>query len=53
MTEKIVSITLDGADYTWNGKCWYNNKTFATPCTIIVAKLNAKLAKQLGIKPRF
>ena len=52
MTSEQVCIKLDGYDYIWDGKDWYNRKTYAIPPTAVIMRLNAALGKLLGIQPR-
>lgn len=52
MTEKTVSIVLNGIDYTWDGQSWYETRTFATPPTAVIGQLNKALGIQLGEKPK-
>ena len=52
MTNQQVHIQLDGYEYVWDGKDWYNRKTYAIPPTAIIMLLNAELGKLLGVAPR-
>src|SRR5213593_4902970 len=39
---------LEGKSYTWDGKVWYESKTFMRTPKAIVSKLNALLKDQLS-----
>ncbi len=52
MSNELVCIQLDGKEYIWDGKDWYNRKTYAIPPTCIRMRLTAELGKLRGDKPR-
>lgn len=41
-------ITLDRTSYTWNGKRWYETKSFVTPCKDTIRRLNDELRPSLA-----
>ena len=44
---KTTEINLDGNTYIWDGIRWYHAKTFVTPPTVDILKLDSLLLKAL------
>ncbi len=43
---RFITITFDGNQYIWNGKRWFDRKTYLEPPTAISSKLNTIVAGQ-------
>ena len=49
---KSKEVNLDGNTYIWDGERWYHAKTFVTPPTVAVLKLDLLLLKALEEEDR-
>ena len=45
-----ITVTLDGYEYLWDGKKWFNRNTFLEPPKAIVSKLHALAANQMSVQ---
>ncbi len=43
-----ITVTFDGNEYAWNGKKWFDRKTFLEPPTAIASKLHTLSASRIS-----
>ena len=47
---KPFTIDLEGCSYTWNGRSWFDSRTYHAPPAALASKLNELLASHLAIE---
>lgn len=47
---KPFTVDLEGRSYTWNGKKWFDSRTYQAPPTVLVSKLNELLSSPLEVE---
>jgi tetratricopeptide (TPR) repeat protein len=50
MATKKYKFDLNDTNYTWDGKQWYETKTFVKPPSTVTSKLNVLVAKALEVE---
>lgn len=45
---KPFAVDLEGRSYTWNGRSWFDSRTYQAPPAVLASKLNEHLASHLA-----
>lgn len=45
---KTYTLELDGRSYTWNGRSWFDSRTYQAPPAALTSRLNEQLACSLA-----